>query len=96
MHGGCWVGEKRPGVTIPGWSREVKHYKDESLHWGNLWKQAGRPNTGLVHAAYIEARRQYHYAVLRVKGKRSEHQAEQLLVAAMQGDVELLKEMKTF
>ena len=47
-----------------------------------------------MHAAYIEARRQYHYAVQRVKGKRSEYQAEQLLVAAMQGDVELLKEMK--
>ena len=42
----------------------------------------------------LNARRQYHYAVLRVKGKRSEHQAEQLLVAAMQGNVELLKEMK--
>ena len=33
-------------------------------------------------------------AVLRVKRKRKEHQAEELLVAAMQGDVELIKQMK--
>ena len=93
-HGGCWVGEKRPGVSIPGWSREVKPYRDDSLHWGNLWRRAGRPNTGWLHDIYVAARRQYHYAVLRVKRRRKEHQAEELLVAAMNGDVRLLKEMK--
>ena len=40
-------------------------------------------------------RGQYHHAVLRVKRNRKEHQAEVLLVAAMEGDVQLLKEMKT-
>ena len=93
-YGGCWVGDKRPGVSIPGWNSEVKPYKDDSLHWGNLWRQVGRPNTGWVHDVYIKARRQYHMAVLRVRRKRKEHQAEELLVAAMQGDVELIKQMK--
>ena len=32
--------------------------------------------------------------MLRVKRRRKEHQAEELLVAAMEGDVELLKQMK--
>ena len=49
MYGGCWVGEKRPGVNVPGWSREVKPYKDDSMYWGNLWKSAGRPNSGWLH-----------------------------------------------
>ena len=40
-------------------------------------------------------RRQNHHAVLRVKRNRKEHQAEVLLGAAMEGDVQLLKEMKT-
>ena len=44
---------------------------------------------------YVEARKQYHHAILRVRRKREEHQAEVLLVAAMEGDIQLLKEMKT-
>ena len=39
-------------------------------------------------------RRKYHLAVLGVKRRRKEHQAEELLVAAMEVDVELLKQMK--
>ena len=53
MYGGCWVGEKRPGVNVPGWTREVKPYKDDSIYWGDLWKSAGRPNTGWVHQMYV-------------------------------------------
>ena len=93
-YGGCWVGEKRPGVSIPGWSKVVKPHRDDSLYWGNLWRQNGRPTTGWIHDMYVEARRQYHHAVLRVKRQRKEHQAEELLLAAMEGDIQLLKEMK--
>ena len=94
MYGGCWVGDKRPGVSVPGWSREVKPFRDDSIYWGDLWKNAGRPNSGWLHQMYGEARKQYHHAVLRVRRKREEHQAEELLVAAMEGEVQLLKEMK--
>ena len=83
MYGGCRVGENRPGVNVPGWSREVKPYRDDSIYWGDLWKSAGRPNAGWVHERYGEARRQYHHAVLRVRRKREKHQAEELLVAAI-------------
>ena len=50
---------------------------------------------GWVNQHYVEARKQYHHAVLRVKRSCKEHQARELLVAAMEGDVQLLKEMKT-
>ena len=93
-YGGCWVGKKRAGVSIPGWTREVKPYKEDSIYWGNLWKQSGRPNIGWIHEMYVQARRQYHLAILRVRRRRKEHQAEELLVAAMEGDVELIKQMK--
>ena len=82
-------------MSVLGWSREVKPYRDESLYWGDVWKRAGRPTEGWTHQQYVEARRQYHHAVLRVKRNRKEHQAEVLLVAAMEGDVQLLKEMKS-
>ena len=89
------IGEKRPGVNVPGWSRDVKPFRDDSIYWGDFWKNAGRPNTGWAHQMYVEARKQYHHAVLRVRRKRDDYQAEELLVAAMEGDVQLLKEMKT-
>ena len=95
MYGGCRVGDKRPGVGIPGWNNEVRPYRDDSLYWGNIWRQHGRPESGWIHQNFVEARRQYHRAVLRVKRMRKHHQAEELLVAAMEGDVQLLKEMKT-
>ena len=85
------MGEKRPGVTIPGWKVEVKPYRDDSIYWGDIWRQAGRPTKGWLHDIYIKVRRQYHLAILRVKRRRKEHQAEELLVAAMEGDVELLR-----
>ena len=95
MYGGCWIRDNRPGVNIPGWSREVKPHRDNSVYWGELWKSSGRPNSGWLHGMYAEARKQYHQAILRVKRNRKRYQAEELLAAAMEGDVKLLKEMKT-
>ena len=43
---------------------------------------------------YVQTRRQFHYAVLRVKSRRKELQAEQSIAAALEGDARLLKEMK--
>ena len=74
---------------------QVKPFKDASMYWGGVWKKAGRPTVGWIHQQYADARRQYHLAVLRVKRDRKKHQAETLLVAAMEGDTQLLQEMKT-
>ena len=65
------------------------------MYWGDLWRLAGRPTTGLVHEAYKQARKEYHLAILRVKKRRKEYQAQRLIVAAMEGDAELIREMKT-
>ena len=27
-YGGCWVGKKRPGISVPGWTREVQPYRE--------------------------------------------------------------------
>ena len=48
MYGGCWIRDNRPG-----WSREVKPHRDNSVYWGELWK-----NSGWLHCMYAEARRQ--------------------------------------
>ena len=69
-------------------------YKQNSIYWCKLWRAQGRPTEGWLNDAYKEARRQYHNAVLRVKRNRQIYLAEDLLCAALDSEVELLKEMK--
>ena len=65
------------------------------MNLGNLLRSTGKQNTGRVYEQCIASRREYHYAVLRVKRAWGQHHAEELLAAAMDGDVWLLKKMKT-
>ena len=92
--GGFWLGSCRSSINIPGWSTYVKPHRDNSIYWGNIWKKYGRPTEGWIHAIYVSARKQYHSAVLMVKRRRREIQAQNLLVASMEGDIHLLKEMR--
>ena len=91
---GGWSKKTTSRLDVPGWNSEVKLFKQNSMYWCNLWRTHGRLTEGWLVESYKEARRQYHYAVMRVKRDRQKHQAEELLCAAMHGDVELLKEMK--
>ena len=75
-YGDCWIGENRRSVNIPGWSKELEPFRDESFYLGNIWKSSGRPREGLIHQIYNDARRQYHHAVLRVKKIRKNHKSE--------------------
>jgi hypothetical protein len=59
-----------------------------------LWRATGCQTDGWVHENYKEARRQYHYFILRARRSRKQHQTEELLVSAMEGESQLLKEMK--
>ena len=30
--------------ALPGWSKEVKHFRDKALFWTQVWKSAGKHN----------------------------------------------------
>ena len=53
--------------SVPGWSKYIAPYKESSLFWHWLWKDCGKPNTGQVYATMCHTRRQYHYAIRRVR-----------------------------
>ena len=42
-YGGCWVGSKRPGVSIQGWVKEVKPFRDSSIYWETCGDHQGDP-----------------------------------------------------
>ena len=48
---------------IPKWRDDVKPLRDESLFWHNIWKDAGRPPTGVLAMIMRRTRAKYHKAV---------------------------------
>ena len=50
-----------------GWSENVKPFQQKNQWWHWMWVQAGRPRSGIVYEYMKEARRQYRYAVRRIK-----------------------------
>ena len=97
MCGGRRVGKQgQSGCrAIPGWLEEVEPFRAESRYWHRVWLKEGRPNHGWLHATMVKKRSQYHYAVRRLKRQTSLIRAQKLFQASMQGDLDLLKEMKT-
>ena len=56
--------------TMPGWCEEVQPYKLESLFWCNEWKAHGKPMSGTAYDNMKDSKRQYLYAVRRLKRKQ--------------------------
>ena len=80
--------------NIPGWQEHVKEFRDDSIFWHSIWISCGRPNKGVVHSIMSSTRNKYHYAIRRVKKLSEEIRAKNLFSASLQGDINLLKEMK--
>jgi len=58
---------KRGGrPVVSGWNEHVREYREECLFWGALWKASDRTDDWLFEQMK-DAKRQYHYAVRRVK-----------------------------
>ncbi len=48
----------KPG--IPGWNEFVKPYKDKSIFWNDVWKNAGSPDNGQLADLRRFSRSKYH------------------------------------
>lgn len=92
--GGRRVGGEGRGHAEPGWNEEVEPFRQEARYWYRVWLKEGRPNNGWLHATMSRKRTQYHYAVRRLRKKSDKIKAEKLFVASMEGDINLLNEMK--
>ena len=76
---------------IPGWNEYVAHKKEYALncHW--LWKEAGKPNSGLLFECRKQARADYHYAVNKVKRNEDRMRSERMAHAIKVNDHKNLK-----
>ena len=48
---------------IHGWNDFVKPYKEKSIFWNNIWKDAGSPHQGELANVRRFARYKYHWAI---------------------------------
>ena len=54
--------------VTPGWSEHVRPYSEESKFWFATWKSAGSPSEGELYNLMLYTKRQYRYAIRRLKG----------------------------
>ena len=59
-----------------GWNDQVQPFKQESKWWFETWQTMGRPREGVLFENMRESKRQYMYAVRRVKRRQRELKAE--------------------
>ena len=80
--------------NLPGWKENVAPAKKDALFWHSVWMSAGRPTSGGLYQVMRWTRNKFHYAVRRAKRLSGSLQARKLLVAAEEGNIALMKEMK--
>ncbi len=57
---------------IPGWNEYVRPYKDKSIFWHGIWKNAGCPASGQLADLRRFSRSKYHWAIKQAKRNADE------------------------
>ncbi len=52
---------------MPVWNEHVRLYKDKSIIWHDIWKNAGCPTSGQLPDLRRFSRSKYHWAIKQVK-----------------------------
>ena len=80
--------------TIPGWSEQVKPFRDKAMFWDQIWKSAGKPVNCELHNIKKRSRNLYHYKLRKVKKSEDFIRKHNLLNACLNGFVNHLKKSK--
>ena len=61
------VNMNRKSKPVPGWNEHIKPYAEESKFWFNIWKSDGSPQSGPVFENMRHRKKQFKFAVRRLK-----------------------------
>ena len=78
----------------PGWSNEVKPYKDNAYFWHQIWKSAGKPMNNDLHRIMKKTRNQYHFQYKKCCKAKEIIQRNKLLSACLNEEGDLFTEIK--
>ena len=78
----------------PGWSDEVKPYRDNAYFWHQIWDSLGRPINTQVHNVMKRTRNIYHYHYKKCKKAEDQIKRNKLLSACLGQGGDLFEEIK--
>ena len=79
---------------LTGWSEYVSPFAEESKFWYSIWISAGRPMDGNIFINMRHSKRQFKYAVRRLKRCQNILQNERLVKSLLQGNGNIFEEIK--
>ena len=86
---------KRISHCKPGWNDLVKPFQKECLWWHAAWRQSGSPGVGIVYEQMRSSKRQYKYAVRRLKHHQRDIKFQKMTEAINQNQTrDFFKELK--
>ena len=90
------VSSRQSGHTqaVPGWSEYVRPYADESKFWCATWRSAGKPRVGALYDSMLLSKRQYKYAVRRLKRANNKIQNDKFVQSLLNKNINIFKEIK--
>ena len=74
----CLPKRRHKSKIRPGWSEEVKSFKEDSLFWYQVWRNCGEPCSGDIYETMKNAKRQYAYAARKVIRKEKQLRFERM------------------
>ena len=80
--------------TVAGWAEHVKPYANESKFWASIWQSLGYPSEGEVFLQMKNSKRQYKYAVRRLKKVNGKIKNDKFVTSALKGGGNISTEIK--
>jgi hypothetical protein len=91
--GGGRRGEREK--VVPGWTEEVKPFKEKAYFWNQIWKSCGRPLNCEVHNIMKRSRNIYHLQLKKARRAEERIKKNKLLNACLGGEGNLFEEIKS-
>ena len=65
---------KKKNPLAPNWNVKMKPFRNDCLFWGKIWRDLGKPRTGVVSDIYKSTKRNYHKAIREHKRNIKDYQ----------------------
>ena len=86
-------GQQKP--PKPGWSGQVKPYRDTAFFWCQVWKSAGKPINTVLHGIMKRSRNIYHYQYRKCERSEETIRKNKVLDACINGEGDIFQEIKS-
>ena len=81
---------------IHGWNEHVRPYANECRFWHEVWVSAGKPIGGDIFLNMKHSKRQFKFAVRRLKRCADRLQADRFVSSLLESNVNFFQELKKF